>query len=160
MTNFAELDAFDHKLLARVRRNNLEPARVTAEAVGLSESAVLRRMRRLRAEGVIAADVAIVDPARVEPRIVVHVLVEMNTQDRKKITAFQKSMRASPEVQGAWDVTGETDYLLTVAVRSMAEYETFGIREFSPEAGVKSFKSMIVIREVVGFDPARAKLTA
>lgn len=159
MTNFAELDAFDHKLLARVRRNNLESARVMAEAVGLSESAVLRRLRRLRAEGVIAADVAIVDPARVEPRIVLHVLVEMNTQDRKKMDKFQKSLRASPEVQGAWDVTGETDYLLTVAVRSMAEYETFGIRELTPEAGVRSFKSMIVIREVVGFDPARAKLT-
>ncbi len=159
MTNFAELDAFDHKLLARVRRNNLEPARVTAEAVGLSESAVLRRLRRLRAEGVITADIAVVDPARVEPRIVLHVLVEMNTQDRKKANAFQKSLRASPEVQGAWDVTGETDYLLTVSVSSMAEYEAFGIRELTPEAGVRSFKSMIVIREVVAFDPARAVLS-
>ena len=75
MTNFVTLDDFDHKLLMRVRRNNLEPARVTAEAVGLSESAVLRRLRRLRAEGVIAADVAVIDPARVEPRIVLHVPV-------------------------------------------------------------------------------------
>lgn len=158
MTNFVELDDFDHKLLARVRRNNLEPARITAEAVGLSESAVLRRLRRLRAEGVIAADVSVVDASRVEPRIVLHVLVEMNTQDRKKVNAFQQAMRASPEVQGAWDVTGETDYLLTVAVRSMAEYETFGIRELTPEAGVRAFKSMIVIREVVGFDPARTVL--
>ena len=156
MTEFVTLDAFDHKLLARVRRDNLEPARVTAEAVGLSESAVLRRLRRLRVEKVIVADVAVVDPARVEPRIVLHVLVEMNTQDRKMMTAFQAAMRASPEVQGCWDVTGETDYLLTVAVRSMTEYETFGIRELVPERGVRSFKSMIVIREVVGHDPARA----
>ena len=118
MTNFVTLDDFDHRLLARVRRNNLEPARITAEAVGLSESAVLRRLRRLRAEGVIAADVAVIDPARVEPRIVLHVQVEMNTQDRGVMDAFQRAMKASPEVQGAWDVTGETDYLLTVAVRS------------------------------------------
>ena len=158
MTNFVTLDDFDHRLLARVRRNNLEPARVTAEAVGLSESAVLRRLRRLRAEGVIAADVAVIDPARVEPRIVLHVQVEMNTQDRKVMEAFQHAMRASPEVQGAWDVTGETDYLLTVAVRSMQDYEAFGIRELIPEKGVRGFKSMIVIREVVGFDPARVAL--
>ncbi|MFC5342708.1 Lrp/AsnC family transcriptional regulator [Brevundimonas staleyi] len=159
MTEFATLDAFDHKLLARVRLNALEPARVTAEAVGLSESAVLRRLRRLRAEKVIVADVAIVDPARVEPRIVLHVLVEMNTQDRKVMNAFQAAMRASPEIQGCWDVTGETDYLLTVAVRSMAEYEAFGIREMVPEKGVRAYKSMIVIREVVGPDPARAVLS-
>ena len=158
MTDFVTLDDFDHKLLMRVRRNNLEPARVTAEAVGLSESAVLRRLRRLRAEGVIAADVAIIDPARVEPRIVLHVQVEMNTQDRKVMDAFQRAMKASPEVQGCWDVTGETDYLLTVAVRSMQDYEAFGIRELVPEKGVRGFKSMIVIREVVGFDPARAVL--
>ena len=159
MTEFATLDAFDHRLLERVRRNSLEPARVTAEAVGLSESAVLRRLRRLRAEKIIVADVAIVDPARVEPRIVLHVLVEMNTQERTVMNAFQAAMRASPEIQGCWDVTGETDYLLTVAVRSMAEYEAFGIREMVPEKGVRAFKSMIVIREVVGPDPARATLS-
>ena len=48
------------------------------------------------------------------------------TQSTRKPT--QHAMRASPEVQGAWDVTGETDYLLTVAVRSMQDYEAFGIR--------------------------------
>ncbi len=159
MTEFVTLDPFDHKLLERVRRNNLEPARVTAEAVGLSESAVLRRLRRLRAERVIVSDVAMIDPARVEPRIVLHVMVEMNTQDRTMMNAFQASMRASPEVQGCWDVTGPTDYLLTVSVRAMSEYEAFGIRELTPEKGVRSYQSMIVIREVVGFDPARSVLS-
>jgi Lrp/AsnC family leucine-responsive transcriptional regulator len=159
MTEFVTLDAFDHRLIDRVRRNNLEPARVTAEAVGLSESAVLRRLRRLRAEGVIVADVAMIDPDRVEPRIVLHVMVEMNTQDRKVMNAFQAAMRASPEVQGCWDVTGPTDYLVTVSVRSMADYEAFGIREMTPEKGVRSYQSMIVIREVVGFDPARSVLS-
>ncbi|MDQ1155377.1 Lrp/AsnC family transcriptional regulator [Brevundimonas sp. SORGH_AS_0993] len=158
MTNFVALDDFDRKLLARVRRNTLEPARVTAEAVGLSESAVLRRLRRLRAEGVIAADVALIDPARLAPRIVVQVLVEMTTQDRKVMETFQRAMKASPEVQGCWDVTGETDYLVMVAVPSMQAYEAFGIRELVPDKGVRGFKSMIVIREVVGFDPARAAL--
>ena len=158
MADFVTLDAFDHKLLDRARRNNLEPARVTAEAVGLSESAVLRRMRRLRAEGVIVADAAVVDPARVEPRIVLHVQVEMNGQDRRLAEAFRRVLKASPEVQAAWDVTGETDYLLTVAVRSMEDYEAFCLRELTAEAGVRAFQSMIVIREIVGFDPARRML--
>lgn len=159
MTEFVTLDAFDHSLLARVRRNNLEPARITAEAVGLSESAVLRRLRRLRAEGVIVADVAVVDPARVDPRIVLHVLVEMSTQERQHTDAFKAAMVRSPEIQACWDVTGETDFLLTVSVRSMAEYEVFCQRELSSAAHVRAFKSMITIREVVGFDPARAVLS-
>lgn len=158
MTNFVTLDEFDHRLIERARRNNLEPARVTAEAVGLSESAVLRRLRRLRAEKVIVADVAVVDPARAEPRIVLHVLVEMSSQERRVTDAFKAALGRSPEIQAAWDVTGETDFLLSVSVRSMAEYETFCQRELSSEAGVRAFKSMIVIREVVGFDPARIVL--
>lgn len=158
MTEFVTLDAFDHKLIERARRDNQEPARVTAEAVGLSESAVLRRLRRLRAEGVIRADVALIDPARMAPRIVLHVLVEMNTQERRTMEAFQRAMQASAEVQGAWDVTGETDYLLTVAVPSMQVYEAFCIRELVPEKGVRAYRSMIVIREVVAVDPVRQVL--
>ena len=156
MTEFVKLDSFDRKLIARARANNLEPARVTADAVGLSESAVLRRMRRLRAEGVIARDVAIVDPARIEPRIQLHVVVKMTSQDRTASDAFKAAMKASPEVQGAWDVTGEWSFLLTVEVRSMADYETFCQRELTSEAHVQIFQSMITIREIVGFDPSRA----
>ena len=150
-------------------KSESQNATVTLPAIGASNThQASREFPQLRdaqesfpggsAEGVIVADVAVIDPARVEPRIVLHVQVEMNTQDRKVMEAFQHAMRASPEVQGAWDVTGETDYLLTVAVRSMQDYEAFGIRELIPEKGVRGFKSMIVIREVVGFDPARVAL--
>jgi Lrp/AsnC family transcriptional regulator, leucine-responsive regulatory protein len=158
MADFVKLDSFDRKLLERARRDNLEPARVTAEAVGLSESAVLRRMRRLRAEGVIARDVALVDPARIEPRIMLHVVVRMASQDRVAGDAFKAAMQASPEVQGAWDVTGEWSFLLNVAVRSMADYEVFCQRELTTEAHVQAFQSMITIREIVAFDPSRARL--
>lgn len=158
MTNFVKLDSFDRKLIARARADNLEPARITAEAVGLSESAVLRRMRRLRAEGVIVRDMAVVDPARIAPHIVIHVLVKMIDQDRAAGSAFKAAMRASPEVQAAWDVTGEWSFLLNVAVRTMEEYEAFGERELTDQAHVQTFQSMITIREVVAFDPSRAAL--
>lgn len=158
MTKFVSLDDFDHRILERARRNNLEPARVTADAVGLSESAVLRRQRRLRAEGVIVSDVAVVDPSLIAPRIVLHIQVEMMSQDRAANDALKAALKSSPEVQGAWDVTGETDFLITVAVPTMADYEVFTRRVLTAEAHVRAFKSMIVIREIVGLDPARAVL--
>ena len=67
-------------------------------------------------------------------------------------------MKASHEVQGAWDVTGEWAYLLNVAVPNMEAYETFCERELGDDAGVEDFQSMITIREVVAFDPARRTL--
>ncbi|ESQ91505.1 hypothetical protein ABAC460_05845 [Asticcacaulis sp. AC460] len=158
MTDLVALDDFDRRILERVRRNTLEAARTTAEAVGLSESAVLRRLRRLRAEGVIVRDIAIVDPARIEPHILIHVLVIMRSQERAVTDAFKRAMAAAREVRGAWDVTGETDFLLTVAVPTMAAYEVFTQRELASERGIRNFRTMIVIREVVGFDPSREDL--
>ena len=58
-----DLDDFDRRLLALVRHDNLQPARILADKVGLSLSAVLRRLRRMREEKVIIADIAVVDPA-------------------------------------------------------------------------------------------------
>ena len=158
MPEFATLDSFDRKLLARARLNNLEPARVVAEAVGLSESAVLRRMRRLRSEGVIARDISVVASDRIAPRIVLHVLVKIISQDRAAADAFCAAMKASPEIQAAWDVTGEWSFLLNVAVPAMSDYEVFCRRELTTEAHVQAFQSMITIREVVAFDPSWANI--
>src|ERR1700712_542688 len=74
MRKMVKIDDFDRRLLELVRRNNLEPARTLADKVGLSLSAVLRRLRRLRAEKVIVADVALIDPALTGAAITMHVL--------------------------------------------------------------------------------------
>jgi DNA-binding Lrp family transcriptional regulator len=156
-TETITLDAFDRHLLELVRRDTLQPARVLAETVGLSESAVLRRLRRLRAEGgVIVADVAVVDPARLGAALTLHVLVEMERE--RAMAAFAELLRARPEVLGAWQVTGRTDFLLTLAVPSMEAYDAFIGEVLSDERQVRTFQTLVSLREVVRFDPQRAPL--
>lgn len=155
-TEAVTLDAFDRRLLELVRRDTLQPARVLAETVGLSESAVLRRLRRLRAEGVIVADIAVVDPARLGAAITLHVLVEIERE--RAMAAFAEALHARPEVLGAWQVTGRTDFLLTLAVPSMAAYEAFIREVLSDERQVRAFQTLVSLREVVRFDPQRAPL--
>ena len=77
MTKTADLDSFDHALLEEMQRDNQTPARILAERVGLSQSAVLRRLRRLRAERVITADISIVNPAVLGVPVTIHVLVSL-----------------------------------------------------------------------------------
>jgi DNA-binding Lrp family transcriptional regulator len=155
-TETVTLDAFDRHLLDLVRRDTLQPARVLATTVGLSESAVLRRLRRLRAEGVIVADVAVIDPARLGAAITLHVLVEMERE--RAMAAFAEALHARPEVLGAWQVTGRTDFLLTLAVPSMAAYDAFIREVLSDERQVRTFQTLVSLREVVRFDPQRAPL--
>lgn len=154
------LDDFDHRLLALVRRDNQQPARVLADRVGLSESAVSRRLRRLRDEGVIVADVAVVDPARLEGRLTMHVLVEMEREGSAALDAFVASITARPEVQAAWYVTGETDFVLYVAAPTMEAYEVFTREALNDDARVRAFKTLISIRELLPLDPARRPLKA
>jgi Lrp/AsnC family transcriptional regulator, leucine-responsive regulatory protein len=153
-----ELDAFDQRILAIVRRNNLEPARSIAEQVGLSESSVLRRLRRLRASGVIVADVSLIDPSRLSPSITIHVLVEMNQSSQSQERAFAAKLARSAEVIAAWNVTGRTDYLLTLAVPSIEAYQRFADKMLASDKNVRSFETLVSLREIVKPNTLRAGL--
>jgi len=158
MQKIADLDPFDRRLLERVRRNNLEPARVLAETVGLSISAALRRLRRLREEKVIVADIAVVNPLLTGSALTLHVLVRMHEPGRRVRDAFMRSLSHHPEITGAWEVTGDDDYVLKVQVGSMADYDAFIQRCLGDDNGVLSFKTLITIRTIVEDDAATRPL--
>lgn len=151
-----DLDSFDQRILAIVRRNNLEPARVIAQQVGLSESAVLRRLRRLRAGGVIVADVALINPDRLAPSITIHVLVELNQSGLRQEQAFAAKLERHAEVIGAWNVTGRSDFLLTVTVPSIEAYQQFADDVLASDENVRGYETLVSLREVVRPDYLRA----
>lgn len=153
-----ELDAFDRKLLDLVRHDNLQPARVLADKVGLSVSAVLRRLRRLREDKVIVADMAIVDPALTGSALTMHVLVQMQQAGPQTMDNFAREIVKNAEVTGAWDVTGDDDFLLRVQVGSMEEYDVFTRRALGEDKGVHSFTTLITIRHIIENDVARRPL--
>lgn len=149
------LDEFDRRLLDLVRRNNLTPARVLAEKVGLSESAVSRRLRRLREEKIIVADVAMVDRGRLEKALTMHVLVEMEREGTAVIDALMRKLQARPEVHGLWYTTGHVDFVLYVVVADMEAYDTFTREALNDDARVRNFTTLLTIREVLPFDPSQ-----
>jgi DNA-binding Lrp family transcriptional regulator len=156
MTKTVTLDRFDAALLSFVQRDNQMPARLLAEKVGLSESAVLRRLRRLRQEGVIAADVAVVHPAAVGLPLTVHVLVSLEREGARELDAFTRKVRARPEVRQAWYVTGEADFVLLLRLPGMDAYDTFAREVFHDDPNVKAFRTIVAMREVVGLADAGA----
>ncbi|WP_068081619.1 Lrp/AsnC family transcriptional regulator [Novosphingobium rosa] len=155
VTEPVDLDHFDRRIIAIVRRNNLEPARTIAAQVGLSESAVLRRLRRLRATGVIMADVSVIDPARLAPSITIHVLVELNQSGLRMEQDFAARLAGREEVIGAWNVTGRTDFLLTVTVPSIEAYQRFSDEVLAADENVRDFETLVTLREIVRPDHLR-----
>jgi Lrp/AsnC family transcriptional regulator, leucine-responsive regulatory protein len=143
------LDSFDHVLLDVVRRNNLTPAREIAKRVGLSESAVLRRLRRLRKTGVIVRDIAVVRPASLGRLLTVIVLVSLVREGLIQIEKFSAVIRSRSEVVNTWYVTGEADFVVVLQLKDMSHYELFTHEVFLSDPNVASFKTMVSMRDVM-----------
>jgi Lrp/AsnC family leucine-responsive transcriptional regulator len=91
-----ELDAIDRKILAILQEDNQVTNLALAERVVLSPPPCLRRVRRLRELGVIARDVALVDPAKVGQGIIAFVGVELDRQRADALTGFEHKISAEP----------------------------------------------------------------
>ena len=149
MTRTADLDRFDRALLAEMQKDNQTPARLLAERVGLSQSAVLRRLRRLRAEKIIAADVSIVSPEILGVPLSVHVLVSIS-QGSRTYKDFARKLRLRPEVRHASYVTGGADFVIHLRIASMADYAEFAKEMVHDDPNVVEYHTYVAMHEVVG----------
>lgn len=143
-----ELDSFDRKLLRAVQANNQLNADALGDAVGLSASACLRRLRRLREAGVIELEVAVVAPETLGRALMMVVEVMLEREQPDLMDAFKRSMRATPEVMLCLYVTGEIDFVLVVTAKSMREYEDFTRRFFFENPNVRRFNTRVVMDRV------------
>lgn len=124
------------------------PQRLIAEQVGLSAPAVQRRVQRLETNGVIAANVAIVDPAALGRPITILVEVEVANESGERIDDLKRRFLAAPEVQQCYYVTGEVDFMLVVTVPTMADYEEMTRRLFFADENVRKFRTFVTMDRV------------
>ena len=100
-------------------RTNVELARLA----GLSPAATLHRVRRLKESGVIRVISAQLDPAAAGFPLQVYVTATLARHDPRSSRVFDDLIRALPQVIAADNVAGETDYLLSVVARDVAELQ-------------------------------------
>jgi Lrp/AsnC family transcriptional regulator, leucine-responsive regulatory protein len=118
-----DLDDVDITLLSELQvdadRTNVELARL----VGLSPAATLYRVRRLKESGAIRIISAQLDPAAVGFPLQVYVTATLARHDPRSSRIFDDVIRALPQIIAADNVAGETDYLLTVVARDVADLQ-------------------------------------
>ena len=144
----ADLDQFDVAILSLLQDDNRLTSEAIAEQVGLSPTACQRRIKRLRAEGAIAAEVAVLDPDLVGGRITLIVQVILAHGRADIIDSFKREMRAIPEVQQCYYVTGESDFILIVTAEDIASYERLTRRIFFGNPNIQKFQTIVVMDSV------------
>ncbi|TPJ38595.1 Lrp/AsnC family transcriptional regulator [Mesorhizobium sp. B2-6-6] len=144
----ASLDSFDLAILAVLQKDNTTPQRLIGEAVNLSAPAVQRRIKRMQQTGVIAANVAVIEPAAVGQPITIFVEVELESERTELIDAAKRQFLAAPEVQQCYYVTGEADFILAITVADMSAYEALTRRLFFDSNNVRKFRTFVAMDRV------------
>lgn len=142
------LDDFDRRLLAALQQNSRLTGTELAGIVPLSPAACLRRVQRLRAEGVILGEVAVVAPEAVGQGLSVTILVTMEAERRDLIEDFKRRMRRRPEVMMCFYVTGAVDFVIIATFADMAEFEAFAAAEFHEDRNVRRFETLVTMNRV------------
>ncbi|AFD08821.1 Lrp/AsnC family transcriptional regulator [Solitalea canadensis] len=143
-----DLDEYDKKLLRLLQQNNKTTAEELGELVSLSASAVQRRLKRLRDEKIIEADVSIVSHRALGYTITCVVDVILEDGNSKALEKFKTSMRECTEVMQCYFVTGTYDFVLIVSARDMQHYESFSKKWLMDNPNVKHFYTHVVMDKV------------
>ena len=118
-----KIDEIDIQLLNELQadadRTNVELARLT----GLSPAATLHRVRALKESGVIRIIQARLDPAASGFPLRVFVTATLARHDLRTIRIFEEHVRSVPQVIAAHNIAGESDYLLSIVARDVAELQ-------------------------------------
>jgi len=140
-----ELNKLDRRLLAILQKDARRPAELMGADVGLSASAVQRRIVRMREEGVITAEVALVDPKQAGRPLTMIVDVEVERERPELLASLKQWIAAEPCIQEAWYVTGAGDYVLIVAARDVDDFEALMQRFVADNPNVRRFQTRVAL---------------
>lgn len=140
-----DLDRFDRQLLGLVQADCAQTAEQLAEHVGLSPSAIQRRLKRMREQGVIAREVAIVEPRAVGRPTFFVVSLEIERERPELLAQLREWLARRAEVQQAFYVTGETDFVIIVTARDTAAFDAMMSQLVQENPNVRRFTTNVVL---------------
>ena len=145
-----ELDETDMALLDHLQVNSALSNQELAAKVHISPPTCLRRVKRLRDAGLIAREIAIVDPDKLAP-IVGHGLqavieITLERQGNEELEAFETRVSGDEAVQQCYRVSPGPDFILIVHTRDMPEYLQLAQRLFTSDANVRNVKAFFSVK--------------
>jgi Lrp/AsnC family transcriptional regulator len=119
------LDDLDRNILSLLQEDCTLPLDEIARRLGASKTPVWNRIRKLRAAGVIRAEVALLDPEKIGLDTCFFVLIRTAQHDSDWLARFLRAVQDRPEVLEAHRLAGDIDYILKVRVPNARAYDTF-----------------------------------
>jgi Lrp/AsnC family transcriptional regulator len=143
-----EFSRFDLKILEQMQKDCSMSTTDLAEKVGLSQSPCWRRLQRLKEEGYISKQVAILDRSKFGPSLYIFAYLKMATLTEKQRAEFMRSIQVIPEILECHTVFGEMDIVMKIMAQSLEWYQRFIFDTILKLPGVQDIQSTVTLMEL------------
>ncbi|MEQ6202659.1 Lrp/AsnC family transcriptional regulator [Sulfitobacter sp. HNIBRBA2951] len=143
----SELDAIDAQLLRALARDATQSAGALGRALGLSQPATWRRIKRLESEGIITGRALRLDAEKLGFGVTVFLGVKLALRGRVSLEDFERAVMAIPEVQTVEHVLGLYDYRLRVVARDLPDFERVLRRRIMTLPGAGEVEANVLLSE-------------
>ena len=154
-----QLDEIDVRLLRELETDADRPNVELARLIGLSPAATLNRVRRLKESGVIRKIAARLDSATAGFTLQVYVMVTLARHDEAAEKRFNAEVASSDNIIAADSVAGETDALLMIAARDVAELQLV-LSRLSTRGGAQRLITLLRLGELKPSSPLPVRATS
>ena len=142
------LDHTDRRILGWLQESPGINAAELGEKIGLSQSAVWRRIQSLREEGVIKDQPVKLDREKVGLNTMVFAHVKLTSHGRGNLAEFSEAVSEYPEVLDCYVLLGNVDFLLRIVTEDIKAYEQFFFEKLSQLPGIQEVNSSIVLSDI------------
>ncbi len=144
----SELDELDIALLRELQGNGRLSNKDLAKRINLSPPATHTRIKRLEKKGYIRNYVTLLDWPKMGFDMICFIQINLQTHQPEVVDNFRARINKLPEVLECHHVTGESDYLLKVAIRNREGLEHFVVKRLTPISGIARIHTSIVLSEI------------
>ncbi|MBV8621226.1 MAG: Lrp/AsnC family transcriptional regulator [Curvibacter sp.] len=143
-----KLDTLDWRILAELQADGSLSNVELARRVHLSPSPCLARVKALEQSGVIARYVALANAGALGLGLNVFVSISLSTQSKAALADFEQRICEHDEVMECYLMSGDSDYLIRVAVADIAALERFILEKLTPIPGIEKIRSSFALKQV------------
>ena len=143
-----KLDPIDIRILNELQNDSSHSNVELAKRVHLSPSPCLMRVKALKDKGVIRNYVALADPKSLGLGLNVFISISLKEQSKEALGEFEQRISEHDEVMECYLMTGDSDYLIRVAVADMGALEKFILEQLTPIPGIEKIRSSFALKQV------------
>jgi Lrp/AsnC family transcriptional regulator, leucine-responsive regulatory protein len=143
-----QLDKFDREILRIVQKDCQLKAEAIADMVGLSPSAIQRRLKRMRQAGIIAAEVAVVDRKAIGKFMTFITGMEIERENYDALSRFRLWADRQAHIQQVYYVTGTFDLIAIITAEDVMQYDAIAAHIMAENPQIKRMHTNVVLKEL------------